>query len=282
MTAQAPFAAMRRLWGAALSRCPLRHRLVAVTKRNRFEDLDIWVPLGNGLRCPVISEDVWESFVEVFCRRSYAEVLAGTAWPGRWVDIGCHAGFFSLWLLWQRRLEGRPDGAALLVDADARMQLSLDRIRAGNGLEDRLRFVHGLVSDRTEAEFYLRDGMASSAIPLPSRRSRAVRVKAISAAEMLERFPPPYDLVKVDIEGGEYGFLRGYRPVLDAASRLLLEWHSWHPGGGGRAQLAELAAAAGFRLQRATLPASLQVEGKAETCGVELWSRAGLGGTDIG
>ena len=61
--------------------------------------------------------------------------------------------------------------------------------------------------------------------------------------------PPPYDLVKIDIEGAEADFLRAYPKVLSATRHLLMEWHSWHTGGGGPEQLWRSGARDGFRRQ---------------------------------
>ena len=60
--------------------------------------------------------------------------------------------------------------------------------------------------------------------------------------------PGPYDLVKVDIEGGEYEFLSHYKEVLAQAKYLILEWHDWHSGGGGAMQIKNLAEEQGFKL----------------------------------
>jgi hypothetical protein len=73
-----------------------------------------------------------------------------------------------------------------------------------------------------------------------------LEVPILTSEEIMFAFPPPYDLVKVDIEGAEYNLLRYHRKFLARCEFLVMEWHSWHSGGGGLAQLQELAAASRF------------------------------------
>ena len=51
-------------------------------------------------------------------------------------------------------------------------------------------------------------------------------VRTLSAEDLLAALPPPYDLIKLDVEGAEYDFLEGYGAVLAQTRFLLLEWHA--------------------------------------------------------
>jgi hypothetical protein len=101
-----------------------------------------------------------------------------------------------------------------------------------------------------------------------------VRVPVERPEQIVAALPPPYDLVKVDVEGAEHDFLTTYEPVLKGAKHLLLEWHSWHFGGGGVETIRQAAAKAGFREIFEPVP-SHPVGGNGQRfCGVLLFERA--------
>jgi hypothetical protein len=52
------------------------------------------------------------------------------------------------------------------------------------------------------------------------------------------------------VEGGEYDFLLSYDKVLCETQYLVVEWHSWHRGGGSSAQILQMAESRGFSLLR--------------------------------
>jgi FkbM family methyltransferase len=116
-----------------------------------------------------------------------------------------------------------------------------------NGLTERFKFLQAIVASGAGSRtFRERAVMASSAAAIGASDGRCTSVPVITASEILTRFPPPYDLIKIDIEGGEYDFLTAYKPVWTAAASVVLEWHSWHPGGGGAVQLREELEQGGF------------------------------------
>ena len=105
-------------------------------------------------------------------------------------------------------------------------------------------------------------------------RSVVREVPVISPGRILELLPPPYDLIKVDIEGGEHDLLTGYQEVLKHTGTMLFEWHSWHGGGGGLPQLRRLAADLGFtRQQEFKTPHQAPAQGTDAECGVLLLQR---------
>jgi hypothetical protein len=75
-------------------------------------------------------------------------------------------------------------------------------------------------------------------------------VPIIDQETILQVIAPPYDLVKIDVEGGEYDFLAAYDKILQSTSYLVIEWHSWHRGGGSGEQILKLAQDCGFSLVR--------------------------------
>ena len=68
----------------------------------------------------------------------------------------------------------------------------------------------------------------------------------------MDEHPPPYDLIKCDIEGAEWDFMQNYGAVIRKTNFLLLEWHSWHSGGNGFPQLKNKLKELGFKITKET------------------------------
>ena len=62
------------------------------------------MPVGKGLIATLPYHDSFDSFSEIFLNGEYKEVLEGFDIPNKWLDFGCHMGFFSLWIERERRL----------------------------------------------------------------------------------------------------------------------------------------------------------------------------------
>jgi hypothetical protein len=81
--------------------------------------------------------------------------------------------------------------------------------------------------------------------------------------------------VKIDIEGGEYDFLLAYSEVLASTNFLLIEWHGWHSGGGGEAQIRAMAEERGFLFVSEVLaPTDAEHRSAERKSGVHLYRRA--------
>lgn len=250
----------------------IRKRLIFELAQDYYPELGIRVPLGFNLVCPIPSPDAWYSFREIFIEGEYASAFQTIQPPDRWVDLGCHLGYFSLYLVRLRRQAIRGgDFRALLIDADERVEPGCQMVIAENQLAAHLRFEQGLVAEGERPMFFQQRGqMASSAEPEgPAEKTATVPV--ITADRILQVLPPPYDLVKVDIEGGEFEFLRHYRRLLDQARYLLCEWHS-PPLEEGEDRLTKLAGACGFQPVQTVVPLhQVTVSGTARECGVILF-----------
>lgn len=256
----------------------LRRRIRFELEQSYFAEAGQTVPLGYGCFAPILHPDYWHSFTEIFFMDEYAGSGELFSLPERWLDLGCHAGFFSLNMLWQHRRRGSPKRlGALLVDGDSRIESQIKRLIECNAAEGQFRFEHGAISTLDgPLRFIERACMASGTDGKNSSnsRERGRQVPVVTPQGILELFPPPYDLIKVDIEGGEHDLLMGYHEVLQHTSTLLFEWHSWHAGGGGLPQLQELAADLGFvRQQEFKTPHQIPLNGTAAECGVLLMQR---------
>ena len=254
---------------------PIRRRIAFILKCHYFSDLEISIPLSHGFSCNISNLDSFESFSEIFLEGEYAPFLREIdPIPHRWLDIGCHVGYFSLWLAWQifegRGIGERHEIRALLIDADRRVTVAVEKLIQNNGLQDSFSFEHGLIgSESGSAGFYERAYMASSAESREKDSRKRVVVPVLSADQIYSILPGPYDLIKVDIEGGEDVFLNSYKRVISSAVYLLLEWHA-KPGDSDRVTgIRKMVVDNGFKIIRETRKPPLKLSVEVE-CGLFL------------
>ena len=256
----------------------MRKELIRRVRQQFFGELNLAISLGQKLKAPLCFGDAVGSFSQIFIQNEYTGAFSEGVLPVRWIDFGCHNGYFSLYLQWLHRKSGSDSQtSALLVDADPASRESVAKLIAMNRLADHFTFVHGAIARGSgSVMFAVQDHMRSSLASYCDVTDQTAAVEILSAAKILDLFPPPYDLIKVDIEGAEYELLLAYRDVLKHARRLILEWHSWHPGEGGKDQIAALALEQGF-LRDADLVAAQPIEyaGATAQCGVFSFHRPG-------
>ena len=255
---------------------PLRRRIIFELRQRHYGDLETVISLGGGLQCPVCFWEAWASFSHIFFEQEYAKAFQIMPAPARWIDLGSYAGYFSLYLACLRQQRNLPlTFQALLVDADSRCAAAAEKIRQLNGWTGQMEFCRGLIGpSEGEHAFVERSYMTSSARSDDPAPGRVLMVPRISASELMRRLPPPYDLIKADIEGGEYHLLTQYQPLLRETEYFLLEWHSWHPGGGGQAQLRKMTEDAGFEICQITLaPGDAAHRSGERQSGVHLYRR---------
>lgn len=256
----------------------IRRRVIFHLMHRHYADLGIQVPLGYGCAAPILSPIYWSSFEEIFINGEYCEYVKDCKLPERWIDIGCHAGFFSLYLLLNhRRIKKGGDLRALMVDGDGRLVGQVQRLIELNGVSERFLFRHGAVAAQTgRVHFWERPWMSSGvgSNPAVSDKGFSREVPVLSADQILRLLPPPYDLIKIDVEGAEYEVFNAYQNVLRHSANVLLEWHSWHSGGGGKAEIIRLASGCGFVVQKdfSTQRQSAGLRGGVE-CGMLLLTK---------
>jgi FkbM family methyltransferase len=231
-----------------------RKRAIFHLKQFYYRELGFCVDLGYGYRCPISEPSAQYSFTEIFFDDEYAAVFETIELPNRWLDLGCHYGFFSLYVAWMRQKQCRHSNfGALLVDADSRIHNGLSSLLSLNNLSSHFSFLHGAIaSGNGFVDFNEHDVMSSSLAHLYAdpRSSHLTNVPIIDHSMILNAFSPPYDLVKIDVEGGEYDFLLSYGQVLAKAKHLVIEWHSWHRGGGSSDQIRTMAESHGFHFRK--------------------------------
>jgi FkbM family methyltransferase len=241
-----------------------------------FADLELSIPLSHGFSCPIPVLDALDSFGEIFVRGEYGSFLDEIPLPRRWVDLGCHRGYFTLYLAWQHAVAGSTgDWRALLIDADPRTEAFIKRTLILNSLLPKCEYRTGLISRETgELDFALRESMGSSADTSTGGIQGIRRVWAIPPGEILAAFPPPYDLIKIDVEGAEGDFIEAYRTVHAHAAAILMEWHSPDKEGSNEECLRQLLEASDFSLVRELRPRRVfQSDSGWSSTGVQLYRR---------
>lgn len=260
----------------ALSLPFVRKRAAYHFHEDYFGDLLVSIPLGDKFWCPLPTRDSIHSFSEIFVSDEYGSFLRDIPLPGRWLDLGCHTGYFSLYLAWKHSLAGTADGwRALLIDADPRMEAFTRRVLGANGLLQACEFRSGLISARAgDQPFALREGMGSSSDTGMHGVLGVEKVRVIPPSEILAALPPPYDLIKIDIEGGEVDFVQSYKEVYKHASAILMEWHSHDKEGSAAVPLRAALEENGFSFVRTLRPRrELKFDSGWYSSGVELYRR---------
>lgn len=191
------------------------------------------------------------------------EMLGGNAYAGvvrlgpltTFIDLGCNVGWFPC-VLREYGVCAAPVG--LLIDADPEMIAEAGWHMTANGIRGEC--VWGAVGATTTSEgsavFHVNPANTSSSIrafgpdyPYPVKgRVRTISVPAIIIGdEWHHRFPNQLvDVLKVDIEGAEFDFLKSEGRFLSQVVRhIVCEWHAWQ---GCLGDLTEILTPLGFTL----------------------------------
>lgn len=260
-----------------LSQSELRRRIIFELTHRYYSDLNVLVPIGHQFVCPITHWEHIHSFSEIFLAEGeYTSVFKKIELPQRWLDIGCHAGYFSLFVAWLRAKHNlSPNCRCLLVDADPRVESAVEKLLSLNHLDQKMIFRPGVIAKGAgERKFAIRPVMCSSVASEGESGAGLLSVPVLTESDIEKLLPPPYDLIKVDIEGAEYEFLESYDQLIRQSKYLLLEWHSWHSGGGSGSQIQSLTEVKGFKLiDEPSPPHTENVNGTTVQCGVFLFEK---------
>jgi FkbM family methyltransferase len=143
------------------------------------------------------------------------------------LDVGGYLGYFTLLAA---RAAG-PEGRVIVVEANPQSQELLERNIERNGFGDRVELRRTAVAaEPGTATFYwdASDGSTSGLAP-PENTGGTYEVP-VATVDSLLAAAPPLDVVKIDIEGGEVGALRGMSETLAHAKPGLKLFVELNPG----------------------------------------------------
>jgi FkbM family methyltransferase len=251
---------VNRIWSILLKPAALRKRIMAHLRADFFHEFGHSIPLGNDYWAELLENDAYDSFSEIFIQQEYADYLPSEP-LSRILDIGAHYGYFSLWI--QSKYPER-EIHSLMIEPSPRCKKSLQRMVNNLKLGGRFSFLQKVIDapDKISTKFYDRPHMGGSLFP-SSKEENVVEISILKETDVMEHFSPPYDIIKCDIEGSEWALLTYYPELLKGTKHLLLEWHSWHQGGGGCNQLLEKITELNFEIINSSPPSSA-IERKGE------------------
>ena len=234
-----------------LKSCILRKSILTNLKSKYFHELGLSFPLDNGYWAHLMENDSYNSFSEIFIQQEYKDFLPKSDLL-KVIDLGAHYGYFSLWL--QSKI-GSDEFRSLLIEPSILCRRSLDNLIAQPTLSGRFKYIHGAIGRPTDdtVNFFERPFMAGSSFDL-SNNENSYSVDILKVKEILQALPPPYDLIKCDIEGSECDFVGHYPEILQKSKYLLMEWHSWHSGDGGFPQIEKKLIEIGFQIMKSSSP----------------------------
>ena len=153
-------------------------------------------------------------------------------------DLGCNVGYFTCWLAHLargRRLQG------LMLDANPEAIKEAQWHARANKLND-VFAVHGIVGESNlsgAVDFYLYESNICSTSQLPDIEKMGLKGKwtkiSVPCVNLGKQWRQHFgdtrcNLLKIDIEGSEMGFLRAEQPFLAHVDSVLIEWHKWRVG----------------------------------------------------
>lgn len=221
----------------------LRKSLITRLLSNYYHELNISLPIRSGYWVRLLENDAYDSFSEIFLKQEYLDFLPDEK-ATKILDIGAHYGYFSLWF---QSIHPDHPVESLMIEPSERSAKSLESMRNDPFLKGRFKYLKRAIADTSKenVKFYERPYMAGSSLSLNKKEAHKI-VKVLTPDEVFEKMQPPFDIIKCDIEGAEWEFLNYYSNIVTNAKFVLLEWHSWHSGGGGQHQLRAILSKLGF------------------------------------
>jgi FkbM family methyltransferase len=189
-------------------------------------------------------------FDEILCRRIYdvpesvARAVAALGRPPRVLDLGANVGVFAAWAA------ARWPGAEITcVEPDPANADVLRATAAANG--DAWRLVEAAAGTAAGELRFLSHRFAVSRALLPGEEDpNVITVPVVDALELAR----DHDVVKLDIEGGEWAILGDPRLAAHPPVAITLEYHAeLCPVGDTHGHAAALLKAAGYRVLRVPL-----------------------------
>jgi len=229
----------------------IRNRLKFHFLHSYFNELQLTIPVGYGYNARLLEPDSYDSFSEIFIQQEYADFIPNEHITSV-LDLGANFGYFSLWLQSKRP---KDKIHSILVEPSLRCIRSLENLTRSPQIQNRFKFLPMAIGDpkKTNVKFYDRPFMAASIFE-SDNNEKSYDVNTLKLSDLLSLNRDSYDLIKCDIEGGEWNFLIHYASILKNSKFLVMEWHSWHSGGKSFPQIEKQLTEIGFQIIKSSPP----------------------------
>ena len=242
---------MKALWSNLLKIPAFRRAILAHLRLDYFHEFHHSIPLGNNYWAHLWENDAYDSFSEIFIQQEYSDFIPHETITNI-LDLGAHYGYFSLWLQ-SKRLQDEIH--SLMVEPSQRCQRSLEKMAQHPKLDGRFKYLQAAVGNPEEksTRFYERPFMGGSLFSSSSEEC-GYEVRTLSLLDQPNFKNQSFDIIKCDLEGAEWDFITHYSSLLKNSKFLVMEWHSWHSGGGGFPQIEKQLSEFGFQIIQSSSP----------------------------
>ena len=243
---------MKLFWKTLLKSQYFRKSIITHIRADYFNEIDLSIKIKNGYWAQILNHDALDSFSEIFIENEYLEFLPETEIK-KIIDIGANYGYFTIWL---QSMSPNIELESLMIEPCINCHDSIDGLMKDQKSKGISHILDGVIADPKleHSSFLDRPFMASSSFVTPEEQEEVRKVRIITEDEIISKLSPPYDLIKCDIEGSEWEFLSHYPKILSGTKHLILEWHSWHDGGGSKDQIIESLKQMHFSIVNSSVP----------------------------
>ena len=238
---------MKAIWNNLLKITAFRRAILAHLNADYFHEFKHSIPLGNDYWAYLWESDAYDSFSEIFIKQEYSNFIPDELLINI-LDLGANYGYFSLWLQ-----SKRPNDKihSTLIEPSLRCSRSLEKLVKSPRLQKRFQYLQLAVGDpkKSNIKFFDRPFMAGSIFE-SDHKDNSYHANTLKASDVFSSDRDTFDLIKCDIEGGEWELIVNYPSILEKSKFLVMEWHSWHLGGGGFQQIENKLTHYGFQIMK--------------------------------
>jgi len=229
----------------------LRDRFKFRFLHSYFNELELTIPVGSGYYAQLLESDSYDSFSEIFIQQEYSDFIPNEHITSV-LDLGANFGYFSLWLQTKRP---KDKIYSTLIEPSLRCSRSLKKLVNLPQLQKRFQYLPLAIGDpnKPHIRFYDRPYMAGSIFE-SDRTDSYYNANTLKTSTVLSSDSGTFDLIKCDIEGGEWELIKNYPTLLKQSKFVVMEWHSWHSGGGGFSQIEKKLTEIGFQTIKSSTP----------------------------
>tara|TARA_B100000212_G_scaffold341412_1_gene324526 strand:+ start:5135 stop:5929 length:795 start_codon:yes stop_codon:yes gene_type:complete len=236
---------MKALWSNLLKITYFRRAILAHLHADYFHEFNHSISLEDDYRAYLCENDAYDAFSEIFIKQEYSDFIPNENIL-KVLDIGANYGYFSLWLQSKR---SQDKIHSTLIEPSLRCSRSLEKLIKLPRLQNRFQYLQRVVGnpEKPRIKFFDRPFMAGSIFESDCK-DISYYASTLKSSDVFSPTSKSYDLVKCDIEGGEWELIINYPSILEHTRFLVMEWHSWHSGGGSLPQIEQKLNDFGFQV----------------------------------